>query len=164
MMAAADGAGTGAGGAPTLYMDLLDTEPLCVLRYDPANIPAFIPALLASDGFVSVTRTPGNDELSIVCAEEKYRGYAQDSPAQKNMGGWLALKVRGPLDFALVGILAKIATTLADAGVSIFALSTYDTDYVLVQKDHAAAAVKALNATDGISCAVASEAAAADGK
>jgi len=161
---AADGAGgTGAGGMPTLYMDLLDTEPLCVLRYDSANIPAFIPALLASDGFVSVTRTPAN-ELSIICAEEKYRGYAQDSPAQKTMGGWLALKVRGPLDFALVGILAKIATTLADAGVSIFAMSTYDTDYVLVQKDHAAAAVKALNATDGISCAVASEAAAADGK
>ena len=46
---------------------------------------------------------------------------------------WSALKVMGPLDFALTGILAGLASVLADAGISLFALSTYDTDYVLVK-------------------------------
>ena len=58
--------------------------------------------------------------------------------------GWRALRIAGTLDFSLVGILAKIAATLADAGVSIFAVSTYDTDYILV-KD-LSGAVRALDA------------------
>jgi hypothetical protein len=48
-------------------------------------------------------------------------------------GGWRALKVAGPLDFELVGILASLAVPLARSGVSIFAVSTYNTDYVLVK-------------------------------
>ena len=47
--------------------------------------------------------------------------------------GWRAFKVLGPLDFSLTGILSAIAAPLAEAGISIFALSTYDTDYVLVR-------------------------------
>lgn len=53
---------------------------------------------------------------------------------------WQIFKVLGPLDFSLVGILASISKTLADCGVSIFAISTYDTDYILVKEkdiDHA---------------------------
>jgi uncharacterized protein len=60
--------------------------------------------------------------------------------------GWRALVVRGPLDFALTGVLASLATPLAEAGVSIFALSTYDTDYVLVREAQLRDAVAALAA------------------
>jgi len=47
--------------------------------------------------------------------------------------GWRCLKLHGPLDFSLTGILAALATPLAEAGISIFAISTYDTDYILVR-------------------------------
>ena len=101
-----------------------------------------------SDGFLSVTRTP--DELSIVCSEKAYKAFAKAHgaafAAKEQQGGWLALKVKGPLAFELVGILANISGTLALADVSIFALSTYNTDYVLVQADKADAALAALNA------------------
>ncbi|MBR6187011.1 MAG: ACT domain-containing protein [Clostridia bacterium] len=58
--------------------------------------------------------------------------------------GWLALKIEGPLDFSLIGVLAGVAGTLAEAGVPIFAVSTYDTDYVLFEKEHRENALKAL--------------------
>ena len=58
--------------------------------------------------------------------------------------GWRALAVEGPLDFALTGVLAAVAVPLAEAGISIFAVSTYDTDYVLVRADRLADAVAAL--------------------
>jgi len=62
----------------------------------------------------------------------------------QHTAGWRALKVRGPLDFGLVGFLAGLSATLADAGVSIFAISTYDTDFILVRDDQLEAAVEAL--------------------
>lgn len=74
----------------------------------------------------SITRAA--DELSVVCAEE---GVPLEVRAER---GWRALQVAGPLDFALTGVLVALAVPLADAGVSIFALSTYDTDYVLVRE------------------------------
>lgn len=86
--------------------------------------------------FWSVTRTA--EELSLVLPEE----YAQATWQVE--GGWRALGVVGPLDFALVGILAALAQPLAEAGIPIFAISTYDTDYLLVKKDKLAAAVAAL--------------------
>ena len=58
--------------------------------------------------------------------------------------GWQALKIVGPLDFSLVGILASVATTLADREISLFAISTFDTDYVLCKRDDMAAAMTAL--------------------
>lgn len=57
---------------------------------------------------------------------------------------WRALKVEGPLDFSLVGILAAISTILADYGISIFAISTYDTDYILVRHKDIEKAISAL--------------------
>jgi hypothetical protein len=92
----------------------------------------------ATGPFVSITRTAG--ELSIVCAEELV-------PAgTKCEGGWRVFQVAGPLDFSLTGILAAIADPLAHAGVSIFALSTFDTDYVMVKESSLAKALDALRA------------------
>ena len=59
---------------------------------------------------------------------------------------WRAIRVAGPLDFELTGILSSIAAPLAECGVSIFALSTYDTDYVLVREESLDRAVAALTA------------------
>ena len=50
--------------------------------------------------------------------------------------GWKAFRIQGVLDFSLIGILVKIATVLADNGISIFAVSTYNTDYVLIKKEN----------------------------
>ena len=98
-----------------------------------------LPAWVGRDGgLCSVTWT--EDELSIVCQESSV-------PAEvKAERGWVALKVAGPLDFALVGILAALATPLAQAGVSIFALSTFDTDYLLIKEPQLERARKVLEA------------------
>lgn len=90
----------------------------------------------ASGGFYSVTRTAR--ELSIICVNG-----AEPAGAKCNRD-WRALEVEGPLDFALTGILASIASPLAEAGVSIFAISTFDTDYVLVREKDLGSAVDTL--------------------
>ena len=78
--------------------------------------------------FVFLQKTP--DEISLVC-ESAYvpRNAAAAEP------GWKALKISGILDFGLVGVIAKIANILADAKISIFAISTYNTDYILMKAD-----------------------------
>jgi hypothetical protein len=58
--------------------------------------------------------------------------------------GWRAMRVVGTLDFSLTGILSGIATALADAKIGIFAVSTYDTDYILVKQENLDRAVEAL--------------------
>src|SRR5205085_10754270 len=83
-----------------------------------------IPDWATQGDFYSVTRT--SDELSVVCSHVQVPA---DVPCEK---GWRGLKVEGPLDFGLVGILASIAAPLAAAGISIFALGTFDTDYILI--------------------------------
>jgi len=94
-----------------------------VCRLEPKEgIPSWAP----QGAFWSIIGTP--DELSIVCQESSVPS------SVKREGGWRVLKCEGPLDFALTGIMASIADPLADAGVSIFPLSTYDTDYVLVKE------------------------------
>jgi hypothetical protein len=68
-----------------------------------------------------------------------------DGPAELEVeGGWRALKVAGPLDFALTGVLASLAGPLAEAGISVFVVSTYDTDYVLIREVDLEAARAAL--------------------
>jgi len=59
---------------------------------------------------------------------------------------WRILRVEGPLDFSLIGILSSISTTLANKGISIFAISTYDTDYILVKDKKVDMAIDALSA------------------
>jgi uncharacterized protein len=100
----------------------------------PAEAP--VPSLPDDAALSSVTRTA--DELSVVCP------VAAAPPGARVEPGWRALQVAGPLDFALTGILAAIAAPLAQAGIAIFATSTYDTDYVLVREAALPAAVEAL--------------------
>ncbi len=80
------------------------------------------------------------DEMSIVCES--------DNPVESEGAdeGWVALKVKGPLDLDSIGVLARLASTLAEAGVAIFAMSTYDTDYLLVPGDNLGIAMVALQA------------------
>ena len=95
--------------------------------------------LSAASGLFSVTRT--EDELSVVCAQEE-----APPSAREVSDDWRALKVRGPLDHSAVGVLAGLAGPLADAGVPLFPLATYDTDYVLVRQPDLERALSALAA------------------
>ena len=82
-----------------------------------------------------------DEEVSLVCPTARC-----PQNAVKRRDGWLALKILGPLDFSLIGILAGIAGTLAENGVPIFAVSTYDTDYILFERAHREKALSALRA------------------
>lgn len=108
-------------------------DPLAVCRLP---VDAAVPNWAWFGELTSVTSS--DDELSLVCAADAVPVEVEHTP------GWRALKVQGPLDFALVGILAGIATVLAEAGVSIFAISTHDTDYILVQESQLESAATAL--------------------
>ena len=113
---------------------VLDDE-LGIARLD-ATDPT--PAWAAQRSLSSVTRTA--EELSIVCA-------AAAIPAGvKAVRGCRCLRVAGRLDFSLTGVLASIAGPLAAVKVSIFVVSTFDTDYVLVPGESFAAATEALEA------------------
>lgn len=94
-----------------------------VCRQDPgSSVPEwFVPGLLAS-----ITYT--EDETSFIVPEDIVpSGFTAEK-------GWKAIKVLGPLEFSLTGILSSIAQPLSEDGISIFAMSTYDTDYILVQE------------------------------
>ena len=105
-----------------------------------ARLPtgADVPAWVLAAPFFSISRTP--DELSILCPSSCV---PEGLTAER---GWRCLQVAGPLDFALVGVLASLLDPLQQAGVSVFALSTYDTDYLLVKQTQLAAALEALRA------------------
>ena len=86
--------------------------------------------------WLALTRTP--EELSLVCDEELV-------PAEvRAVGGWRCLRVSGTLDFAEIGVLASLSGCLTQAAVSLFAVSTYDTDYLLVQQRDLERALAAL--------------------
>jgi hypothetical protein len=97
-----------------------------------------VPPWATAGPLTSITRTV--TELSVVCPESVV------PDTTRAVTGWRVFQVEGVLDFALTGILASLAQPLAEAGVSLFALSTYDTDYVLVQEKDLDKAVKALTA------------------
>ncbi|MGC9972300.1 MAG: ACT domain-containing protein [Bryobacteraceae bacterium] len=120
---------------PHLKLRLLRGR-FAVCRLDPGEeVPAWA---LSGGAFCSITRTA--DELSVVCDEGAV-------PADtKCETGWRVFQIAGPLDFALTGILVAVAKPLADAGVSIFAVSTYDTDYVMVKEANVEKAARALAA------------------
>ena len=88
--------------------------------------------------FVSLTRT--GDELSIVCDAKAV------PDGVKLEAGWACLKLQGPFAFELTGILSRVLAPLHDAGVGIFAVSTFDTDYVLLKRVQLRAGVAALEA------------------
>lgn len=80
-----------------------------------------------------------DDELSLVCRTEN----APDGTIRQE-DGWRAFRIAGELDFSLIGILADVARILADEGISIFAVSTYNTDYVLIKQETFSKAMQAL--------------------
>ncbi len=108
-------------------------EPFTIHRLSPKST---IPDTVYRSRFFSITRS--DEELSLVC--ESFITI----PSSTREPGWRALRVLGSLDFALTGILARLATTLADADISLFALSTYDTDYLLIRESSLDEAVRAL--------------------
>lgn len=117
---------------PLCLSEAIDYLAICRL-----DAKAEIPDWAKQGSFYSLTRT--NDEMSIVCSQAHV-------PAEVTCEkGWRCLKVEGPLDFALIGILASIAAPLAEAGISIFALGTYDTDYILVKEERYEEAISVLS-------------------
>lgn len=122
-----------ASGPPALTLTWLPgAYAACRLAPD-ASIPSWAER---ADGFTSITRT--DEELSIVADEAVVPG---DVAAERN---WVGLRVVGPLDFSLIGILATLTNALAERRISVFAISTYDTDYLLVKRADARRADAAL--------------------
>lgn len=96
-----------------------------------------LPAAIGGASFWSATRT--SEELSLVIPEDHI------PPGCRCERGWRAFQVAGPLDLTLTGVLNAITAPLAQAGISLFALSTYDTDYVLVREKDLDEAIAALS-------------------
>ncbi len=117
----------------TLY---LDREEYGICRLEPS---APVPAWATTSPFYTISRT--EDELSILCP---VRHIPPNVLAER---GWRKLKVAGPLDFGQVGVLAALASPLAEAGISIFVISTYDTDYLFVPSKDLTRALAVLHAS-----------------
>ena len=107
-------------------------------RLSVARLPgtAALPAWADGPGFVTITRRQG--ELSIVCADDRVPSTVR---AER---GWRALEVEGPIDFQVVGLIHGLTGPLARAGISVFAVATFDTDLVLVREETLNRAVHAL--------------------
>jgi len=118
--------------APPLVLSVLPgLWAVCRLHAEAA-----VPAWAEGGSFFSATRT--REELSIVCEE------AAVPEGVKVERGWAALKLHGPIPFETTGVIASLAAPLAEAGVSLFAVSTFDTDYLLVKAETLSDAVSAL--------------------
>lgn len=98
---------------------------------------AVVPPSGLDSPFFAITRT--DEELSLVLPA------SVEIESDRSDPGWACFKVEGPLEFGLVGVLAGISSALADAGVPIFAVSTFDTDYILVKREQVQAAQDALS-------------------
>lgn len=95
-----------------------------------------LPAWVASGDFFSITRT--TDELSVVCPQSLV---PEAVACEKD---WRGFRVNGTLPFSMIGVLASLVTPMAAAGISVFVLSTFDTDYLLVKEKDLEKAVAAL--------------------
>jgi hypothetical protein len=112
---------------PLTLILIEDTFAICRLKSDDP-----LPNWVTTDSFFSITRTP--DELSIVCRQDTV------PQGMKCEAGWRCLRIAGMMPFSLTGVLASLVTPLAEAAISVFAISTFDTDYLLVKEsglDHA---------------------------
>jgi hypothetical protein len=117
---------------PSLSLRLLEgTFAVCRLAPD-APWPEW-----ARGDLVSLTRT--REELSVVCAES---AVPEDV---RREGDWRCLQVVGPIDFAAVGVVTSLVTPLSQAGISVFVLSTFDTDFLMVKDEDLKRALLALN-------------------
>src|SRR5262249_23317011 len=106
--------------SPMTYRLTLLSGTFAVCRLEPG---ATLPAWAVAGSFFSITRT--TDALSIVCDQ------AVVPDGVRSERGWRCLKLAGPIPFSTVGVLASLVGPLADAGISVFAISTFDTDYYL---------------------------------
>ena len=117
----------GASKAPVQIAHQLTLVPLdgtfAVCRLAP---DAPLPSWVSRERFVSITRTA--DELSLVCPQEVVPEGVRCEP------GWRCFRVAGTLSFSLVAVLSGLLGPLANAGISVFVLSTFDTDYLLVKE------------------------------
>lgn len=116
-----------------LKIKLLEKK-FCVCRLNKNDT---VPEWTRNNDFCSITRT--SEELSIVCMQNNV---PDDIKCEKD---WRILKIEGPLDFSLVGILASISEILSQSKISIFAISTYNTDYILVKDSEISNAVNELS-------------------
>ena len=110
-------------------------ERLSICRLDASEE---VPVWATGSSFFSVTRT--RDELCVVCPED----VVPESISPER--GWRAFRLEGTFDLSMVGVLASVASPLAEAGASIFVVSTFDTDYVLVREEQLDLAVDTLRA------------------
>lgn len=118
----------------TIILQILP-EHMAVCKLSPqSTLPTWLNT--AENTFFSITKT--NDELSVVCDQSIV---PENIQAQKN---WRMFKIKGQMEFELVGILRQVLNPLAENGIGIFAMSTYDTDYILVQEKDFENAVKTL--------------------
>lgn len=115
-----------------LNLNILDGF-FAIHRFSP---DAEIPNEIYRNPFCSITRT--GQEISVVCSASIHLD------SERSEADWSCIEVLGPLDFALTGILADISAVLAQAEISIFAISTFDTDYILIKAAKLQAAKKAL--------------------
>jgi uncharacterized protein len=109
------------------------TDPYAIVRRAPDEP---VPEWATTGEFTSITRT--GDELSIVCPAENL---PHDVEVQHH---WMCLKLEGPFPFSQTGVLLSFIEPLSSKGIPIFAISTYDTDYVLIQEEWTGAAINAL--------------------
>jgi len=103
----------------TLQVSELD---LAICRLPP---DADLPVWIRESDLVSITRT--KDELSIVCSENCV---PEEVIAERH---WRMVKVKGPLDFSLTGVISSLTTPLSKAGIAVFVISTFETDYLLMK-------------------------------
>jgi hypothetical protein len=108
-------------------------EPYAIVRLAPETV---VPEWSLKGEFTSISRTA--DELSIVCPAENLPRDVDSS------NDWICLKLEGPFPFSTTGVLLSFIEPLSSNGIPIFAISTYDTDYVLIQEEWAGAAIAAL--------------------
>jgi hypothetical protein len=110
-------------------------EAYAIVRLAP---DASVPGWATKGEFTSITRTA--DELSIVCPTENLPSDVS-SPHR-----WVCLKLEGPFPFSQTGVLLSFIEPLSSNGIPIFAISTYDTDYVLIKEEFAGMALEGLQA------------------
>jgi hypothetical protein len=108
-------------------------ETMAICRMEPHE---GIPAWVVESPFYAVIRT--EDELSLVCPEERV-------PQEiKSDRGWCCLKIQGPMALSETGVLASLTGPIAEAGISVFVVSTFDTDYLLIKKKNLVRATRVL--------------------
>lgn len=115
-----------------MKLEILDNK----LKVVKLNKDEIVPEIVLKQEFYSITKT--DEELSIVLDEDI------DIQGDIIEYNWRAIKIVGILDFSLIGILSKISAILAQAEIAIFAISTYNTDYILLKSNKLEHAVEVL--------------------